>query len=35
MLFFYKFNNKGRTYAAAMIKEKAHKKRLKEIEDAE
>lgn len=31
----YKSNNKHRTYEAAMIKERAHKKKLKELEDAE
>jgi hypothetical protein len=31
----YKTNNAHRTYEAAMIKERAHKKKLKELEDAE
>jgi hypothetical protein len=35
MVAFYKFNNTGRTYEAAMTKERAHKKKLREIEEAE
>jgi len=31
----YQTNNAHRTYEAAMIKERAHKKKLKDIEDAE
>jgi hypothetical protein len=34
-LWLYKYNNTGRTYEAAMIKERAHKKKLKDIEEAE
>lgn len=31
----YQSNNNHRTFESAMIKERAHKKKLKEIEDAE
>ena len=31
-LYVYRLNNKHRTYAAAMVKEKAHQKKLREQE---
>ena len=34
-LYFYIANNKHRTYEAAMVKERAHKKKLKDLEAAE
>ena len=34
-LYFYRLNNKHRTYEAAMVKEKAHQKKLREAEEAE
>lgn len=34
-LWIYQANNKARGYEAAMVKERAHKKKLKEIEEAE
>ena len=35
ILAIYKANNRHRTYNAAMAKEKAHKKKLRELEEAE
>lgn len=34
-LWLYQYNNKGRTYEAAMLVERAYKKKVKEQEDAE
>lgn len=34
-LYVYRLNNRHRTYEAAMVKERAHKKKLKDLEDAE
>jgi len=34
-LWLYQFNNRHRTYDAAMLKERAYKRKLKEQEDAE
>ena len=35
ILAIYKANNKNRTYEAAMVKEKAYKKKMRELEEAE